>query len=584
MKQKADTDAEQWRRAEHTLRENLTAAQEALRGKTEQANALQTELDAARSKNEEKVLYLQMQVNSAKARDEEKDRDVATLKAQLEAMSAQVASLRRLTAEKESAVGSNREVIEALQNKIFDLEPEVERGKEKVRELERNVNAQLLLKAEQDALLAALRRDLKAMIEVRDDGARRVRELEEHKGRADGQQMKMAAMNDQLTVLQAAVEDKTALITRLRAEAQASERNHAMRTAVLATTEAQLEALKRDLSGRDAAAREAADRAAALATRVAGLEAGLDARARESDEQVAARPFTHTTHPYPSLTPITHTHHWAQVAALVQTAEGERKRYAETQAQARDAHENALEACKRDYAKKSSLARALLSEREEEVRALTTRNEELLTEISSGAPNERRIFELAELQARREAMYGQFSDTRELAFQQLQAALAARDLDLARVQQSHTALSAEVSELRRHTKREGVNMDYLKNVVLQYMSFPVQAPERGSLVPVIAMLLQFNVKEVQQVEKALHEPIWNQRPVKEVKRALSKASESPYALRAAPSPTSSSSSLSPSSASSSFIAASRRLTQTVAESKTTLSSLDSKGGSSEISV
>jgi hypothetical protein len=31
------------------------------------------------------------------------------------------------------------------------------------------------------------------------------------------------------------------------------------------------------------------------------------------------------------------------------------------------------------------------------------------------------------------------------------------------------------------------------------MSFPVQAPERVSLVPVIAMLLQFNGKELAQV-------------------------------------------------------------------------------------
>lgn len=54
-----------------------------------------------------------------------------------------------------------------------------------------------------------------------------------------------------------------------------------------------------------------------------------------------------------------------------------------------------------------------------------------------------------------------------MAFQQLQTALAARDLDLARVQQSQSALATEVSELRRHTKREGVNLDYLKNVVLQ---------------------------------------------------------------------------------------------------------------------
>jgi hypothetical protein len=54
-----------------------------------------------------------------------------------------------------------------------------------------------------------------------------------------------------------------------------------------------------------------------------------------------------------------------------------------------------------------------------------------------------------------------------MAFQQLQQALATRDLDLARVQQLQSALSTEVSELRRHTKRDGVNLDYLKNVVLQ---------------------------------------------------------------------------------------------------------------------
>ena len=35
-------------------------------------------------------------------------------------------------------------------------------------------------------------------------------------------------------------QDATSLITRLRAEAQASERNHAMRTAMLATCEAQV--------------------------------------------------------------------------------------------------------------------------------------------------------------------------------------------------------------------------------------------------------------------------------------------------------------------------------------------------------
>jgi hypothetical protein len=56
---------------------------------------------------------------------------------------------------------------------------------------------------------------------------------------------------------------------------------------------------------------------------------------------------------------------------------------------------------------------------------------------------------------------------RELAFQQLQSTLAKKDFELAKLQQNQSNLVAEISELRRHTKREGVNLDYLKNIVLQ---------------------------------------------------------------------------------------------------------------------
>lgn len=84
----------------------------------------------------------------------------------------------------------------------------------------------------------------------------------------------------------------------------------------------------------------------------------------------------------------------------------------------------------------------------------------------------------------------------------MQNALAVKDLELARLQQGHTQLVAEVADLRRVTKREGVNMDYLKNVVLQYMSFPAAAPEKNALVPVLALLLQFSAAELAQVDAA----------------------------------------------------------------------------------
>ena len=59
------------------------------------------------------------------------------------------------------------------------------------------------------------------------------------------------------------------------------------------------------------------------------------------------------------------------------------------------------------------------------------------------------------------------SENRELAFQQLQRALAARDMDLACSQKLLAELTAEAVELRRAHQREGINMDYLKNIVVQ---------------------------------------------------------------------------------------------------------------------
>ena len=57
------------------------------------------------------------------------------------------------------------------------------------------------------------------------------------------------------------------------------------------------------------------------------------------------------------------------------------------------------------------------------------------------------------------------------------------------------------------------------------MSFPAQSPERQSLVPVIAMLLQFSPREKQEVDRALRDPglglgsVWTvPRPAKEVKK------------------------------------------------------------------
>ena len=130
-----------------------------------------------------------------------------------------------------------------------------------------------------------------------------------------------------------------------------------------------------------------------------------------------------------------------------------------------------------------------------------------------------------------------------MAFQQLQTALASKDLELARNQHNLSILTAEVMELRRTHKRDGINMDYLKNVVLQvsqfllvfvswfidalqFMTLPIDSSEKTSLVRVIATLLQFTPKELMTVQQFDPKPQWSlfgssggsSKPVKDIKR------------------------------------------------------------------
>ena len=69
-------------------------------------------------------------------------------------------------------------------------------------------------------------------------------------------------------------------------------------------------------------------------------------------------------------------------------------------------HTATIDALQRDFAKKSATARTLIEEKDEELRLQRERGDTLQTEIETGSHNERRIFELAKMQANREATYG----------------------------------------------------------------------------------------------------------------------------------------------------------------------------------
>ncbi|GAB2251857.1 hypothetical protein Droror1_Dr00004704 [Drosera rotundifolia] len=115
-------------------------------------------------------------------------------------------------------------------------------------------------------------------------------------------------------------------------------------------------------------------------------------------------------------------------------------------------------------------------------------------DASSISAEEQQILSLARQQAQREEELAQ-SQRHILALQE-------EIEELVRENQLHSQqeamLKEELRNVERMQKREGVDMTYLKNVVLKLL----QTGEVEALLPVVAMLLQFSPEEVQKCQQA----------------------------------------------------------------------------------
>lgn len=371
---------------------------------------------------EEKIVYLQMQFDRSRVVEEAKSSELAAAMRQLDDAGARLTTLELELEEAKTACVIEKETKRSLQERLEAMEPGLDMLKERARDMDRNLGAAALLKAEQEALLVSTRKELKVMTDARDELTKRVKELETDKHNKDAVDAEIAELQNTLDSMQASLDDKTALITRLIQESQTADRNHAMRTAMLATCEAQLASLQADILVKEEEVKEANERATLLARRLSNADENIASLTRATE-------LSELQHK--DLIQSQATQHEQELVSLKSTLESE------------------MEAVKKELTKKLSTARTLLAEKEEEVRMLSKKNSEMQSEIASGAPNERRIFELAQVQARRDAMYGQHHDTREVAFQQIQHSLAAKDLEFARLQQTHASLLIEAAELRR---------------------------------------------------------------------------------------------------------------------------------------
>ena len=69
------------------------------------------------------------------------------------------------------------------------------------------------------------------------------------------------------------------------------------------------------------------------------------------------------------------------------------------------------------------------------------------------------------------------------------------------VKDENAFLRDQMSDNSRSQSRSQVNLDYLKSILVRFLSFDPTHPQRKALIPVIATILQFSPDELRNVEK-----------------------------------------------------------------------------------
>jgi len=170
-----------------------------------------------------------------------------------------------------------------------------------------------------------------------------------------------------------------------------------------------------------------------------------------------------------------------------------------------------------DAARRSALARQIVVDKEADIAKLAARCAELEADAASGGHAHRRIVELAQTQAHRDAANNAELRNLRLANIKLQRALKKRDADLDLLSKRVSLLSNQLDRptalyeynlssaaVGSTNKPKNLDMEYLKNVILQYLSLPTGSSERSSLVPVLATVLHFSDADLRTLQKAHH--------------------------------------------------------------------------------
>jgi chromosome segregation ATPase len=457
----------------------------------------------------------QSEVASARSLAESLSRDNDSLQNKLTAQIASEQSLKErlkvLEGELQDSIKNSEDTATSLLGEQEKLQKENDKLKAQMAELQTQLSASQNKQEELSGKLSALSSNLVFMAEEKKEQDQKILKNSETESKLKSTEDELNTLRDELNVLKMAQTKNNGLVSRLRAEKDASERKHGQRTALLGMLEAQLsemtevnedvkgqlEATKYDLSQKE-------DEMATLKDNLEVAEKKLkDANDKLARANAKAKTNDLLSNSISSSNPLEQHQQQRSIDSTPSLSKESKKSKLVV-----DALQKEVATLQQQMARKSAAAQRLLQEREAECIELRKANKSLQADLERGSMSDQRLFELAANQSRRDTAATSEIEIRDQLVHNLTTAIINRDSELADVEWKEKKVQDEVEELSRVRRREDVNLDYLKSIIVQYLSKPPGSSERAALLPVLATLLQFDNNDYAAIEAGKQKVSW----------------------------------------------------------------------------
>lgn len=300
---------------------------------------------------------LKNKVYSLETDIQEKVTMIAYLEKKFDVMRGAAANSTSVTETKERYLQGLEATIEEQSKKLSVNINALDQLRQYVVEAERKASASSLLKAEQEALLFSLRKDLKAALQFKVDNEKAVRELTEYRFRTEGKLCSLVENKDKLFQSQADLDEANALIKRLESRLHIAETNLAVRTAGMASAEEQVASLQVLFKIKQKDLEQAVKASHCLKQQLFDVEEKASWERKKHVEKITAKQF--------------------ELDAVINVHE-------EEMASRQIAFAASIDEMEKDVTRRGQVAQQLLEEKVSTIRKLTEDNISLKEEVESG--------------------------------------------------------------------------------------------------------------------------------------------------------------------------------------------------------